>query len=444
MLPLPYAPSIDVDAERLRNVDREAARPAVDVGAGLAQGIATGMTMKTALEADNKKQAAEIFQKEYLDKGNEGIAKMVAEAGDAAKGFPIQAYQIPAGTPPDKARDMVLLAAKDLTGYKEKAKDEKNQQAFQDTLKNPNATPQDKSAAAAAAGAKAGELLTYDATVAKAGDEAKKLERRAEFLKALPAFEQRAMKAARSAEEKASLQTAIASEWGDVKEAQDWVNAIPVKETAGLDAMAASRADNLQLRKEVAQEGRLLRYSLDPQNEKTRSVASSLIAVDNALKNMGVAGGIWDKDAAEAVPGRGTKWAQNLTNDPKMIDFISAYRSLTNEERNRLFGATLTGNEKTAFDQMVGNKEIQNPQFLITALQKMTRGVSDAMYYPGPEEDYDKLGERGILTVENVPGFGTNIKPRGYLAKRVKATTPTNTPTTGGKKVGRFEVVVEP
>ncbi len=122
MLPLPYAPNIDVDAERLRNVDREAARPAIDVGAGLAQGIATGMTMQKALQEDNKKAAAELFQKEYLDKGNEGIAKMVAEAGDAAKGFPVQAYQIPAGTPPDKARDMVLLAAKDLTGYREKAK----------------------------------------------------------------------------------------------------------------------------------------------------------------------------------------------------------------------------------------------------------------------------------------------------------------------------------
>ncbi len=423
-LPLPYAPDINVDAERLRMAREEGARPAVDVGAGIAQGITTGLTLKSALDADNKKAAAEAFQKEYLDKGNEGIKKMYEEAGSPAD-FQIGFYQIPKGTPADKARDMVLLAAKDLTGYREKAKEDEGRKKFATVAADPNSTPEQTFGAAVDAGAKTGELLTY----AKDMDKTKKAEateaRRKEFLKALPGYEARAMKAARSAEEKASLQTEIASKWGDVEEAQKWVNAIPVKETAGLDAMAASRADNLQLRKEVAQEGRLLRYSLDPQNEKTRSVTSSLIAVDNALKNLGVPGGIWDEDAAKAVPGRGTKWAQNLSNDPKMIDFISAYRSLTNEERNRLFGATLTGNEKTAFDQMMGNKEIQNPQFLITALQKMTRGVSDAMYYPGPEEDYDRLSERGILTVENVPGFGTAIKPRGYLAKRKKPTTAT-------------------
>ncbi len=146
MLPLPYAPNIDVDAERLRNVDREAARPAIDVGAGLAQGIATGMTMQKALQEDNKKAAAELFQKEYLDKGNEGIAKMVAEAGDAAKGFPVQAYQIPAGTPPDKARDMVLLAAKDLTGYREKAKADKINSDVSAAAKDPTKTSTDLAA----------------------------------------------------------------------------------------------------------------------------------------------------------------------------------------------------------------------------------------------------------------------------------------------------------
>ncbi len=122
-LPLPYAPNIDVDAEKLRMARETAAVPSVDVGAGVGPAIQGAVTLKDALDARDKKAAAEAFQRDYLQKGNEGIAKMYADAG-SPKDFNINAYMIPAGTPPDKAQEIALLAAKDLAAKADKTKQE--------------------------------------------------------------------------------------------------------------------------------------------------------------------------------------------------------------------------------------------------------------------------------------------------------------------------------
>lgn len=81
ILPLPTVSNIDVTAERLRNVDRDAARPLPDIAGTAMKAIQTGAAVQEMGEQERRRQEADWFQKEYVDKGWEGADKMWKEMG---------------------------------------------------------------------------------------------------------------------------------------------------------------------------------------------------------------------------------------------------------------------------------------------------------------------------------------------------------------------------
>lgn len=81
ILPLPTVSNIDVTAERLRDVDRDAARPLPDIAGTAMKAIQTGAAVQEMGEQERRRQEADWFQKEYVDKGWEGADKMWKEMG---------------------------------------------------------------------------------------------------------------------------------------------------------------------------------------------------------------------------------------------------------------------------------------------------------------------------------------------------------------------------
>lgn len=81
ILPLPTVSNIDVTAERLRDVDRDAARPLPDIAGTAVKAIQTGAAVQEMGEQERRRQEADWFQKEYVDKGWEGADKMWKEMG---------------------------------------------------------------------------------------------------------------------------------------------------------------------------------------------------------------------------------------------------------------------------------------------------------------------------------------------------------------------------
>lgn len=127
-LPLPYAPNIDVDAERLRMAREQGARPPVDVGASVAPAISGALALQQALDDKNKKEAARIVQQEYIDKGLDGARKAWEEAGSPAGKNP-DAYFFPNMTT-EQTRDAGVAYLKDLTDWKTKDTETKGRGEF--------------------------------------------------------------------------------------------------------------------------------------------------------------------------------------------------------------------------------------------------------------------------------------------------------------------------
>src|SRR5690606_27450973 len=81
MLPLPTVSNIDVTAERLKDVERDAARPLPDLAGGATKALQVGAAAVEMGEQDKARQEAQWFQKEYVDKGWEGAEKLWQETG---------------------------------------------------------------------------------------------------------------------------------------------------------------------------------------------------------------------------------------------------------------------------------------------------------------------------------------------------------------------------
>ncbi len=129
-LPLPYAPNIDVGAERLRMAREEAAQPSVDVTAGVGPAFQGAMALKDVLEKGEKAEAAKIFQRDYLDKGLEGAKKLWEDAGKPAESAPDHYFY--QGMTPEETSKAVLLYAKDLTGWRADKAEETGATAYAD------------------------------------------------------------------------------------------------------------------------------------------------------------------------------------------------------------------------------------------------------------------------------------------------------------------------
>ncbi len=138
-LPAPTVSGIDVNAERLKDVERRRAAPIPNIAGAAKEAIVVSNAVTEMTEAQKAREQAQWFQKEYVDKGWEGYEKLWQESGAPPAADPRIVRQ--------SIGDSPVAAFKYLGDLAEKAKAKEAEVTYKATLTGDDA-------AAAAAGVK--------------------------------------------------------------------------------------------------------------------------------------------------------------------------------------------------------------------------------------------------------------------------------------------------
>ncbi len=144
-LPAPTVSGIDVNAERLKDVERRRAAPAPNIAGAVRDAVTVTNAVTEMSEAEKARQQAQWFQKEYVDKGWEGYEKLWQESGAPPAADPKIVRQ--------SIGDSPVAAFKYLGELGEKVKAKAATEAYNKTLTGDDA-------AAAAAGVKPETIYT--------------------------------------------------------------------------------------------------------------------------------------------------------------------------------------------------------------------------------------------------------------------------------------------